>query len=500
MNLRDIKTRAAQSGKDLKKVFGQLNQATLAKLDDIRKSSVTQEKPLANKVLTDYRQLTSLTVAGVLVLTSGIFAYQGVAFDGIEAEMAFNAPVVKEQGKTIDSVIPTEVLSENQAALPVLGSSQPVRHTIIEDRTITKGAQPFILSTALEQVELYSELAFDGYALSVNGKEVGFFSKESEAITTLDTFKKTYLTNAKIEESYFKETVATQMTRREAAFFKGFEKTADVLNFIAKGTDVEKVHTVADGESFWAISTKYGISVDNLIKANPKVVPERIKAGDKISLLVAQPLITLCTVETVTYSEAIPYTIRYKDDSVLYKGQAKVTVKGNAGEKSIVAKLVKENGVAVKRLVLSEKIVSAPKEQVVAKGIKKAPSTAATGKLAKPYSRGSFSSGFGRRWGRMHEGVDWSMPVGSPVYAADGGVIVSAGYDGAYGICIIVNHGNGLKTRYAHLSKSLVKVGSHVFKGQKIANSGNTGRSTGAHLHFEVIKNGVVVNPLKYIK
>lgn len=499
MNLSEIKKRAAQTGQDLKKSVAQASQATLAKLDDFRKSSVTQDSSIANKVLTDYKQLTSLAVAGALVLTSGIFAYQKVEFGSMESEMALSAPAVKEQGKTVASVIPTEVLDKDQAA-SVLTDKPAARQTIIADRSIIKGAQPFILKTALEQVSKYAEPAFEGYTLSVNGREVGFFPKQTEVDQTLMAFKNQYLTGAKVEESYFKEEVITQPTRREAAFFKGFENTEAVLNFIAKGTDVEKIHTVADGESFWAISTAYGISVDELIKANPKVTPERIKAGDKISLVVAKPLITLCTVETVNYTEEIPYTVVYKDDAKLYKGQAKVTVKGNAGEKNVVAKLVKENGVAVKRLVISEKIVSNPKEQVVAKGTKKAPSTAATGKLAKPFSRGTYSSGFGRRWGRMHEGVDWSMPVGSPVYAADGGTVVSASYDGAYGYSILINHGNGLKTRYAHNSKLLVKPGDKVFKGQKIASSGNSGRSTGPHLHFEVIKNGSVVNPMKYIK
>lgn len=500
MNLSEIKKRATQAGQDLKKSFVRVSQATLAKLDDFRKSSVTQDSSIANKVLTDYRQLTSLTVAGAMVLTSGIFAYQKVEFGNMESEMALNVPAVKEQGKTVTSVIPTEVLDKDQAAAPVLADKPVERQTIIADRTVIKGAQPFILKTALEQVSKYSELAFEGYTLSVNGREVGFFAKQTEVDQTLTAFKNQFLTGAKVEESYFKEEVITQPTRRAAAFFKGFESTEAVLNYIAKGTDVEKIHTVADGESFWAISTAYGIGVDELIKANPKVVPERIKAGDKISLVVAKPLITLCTVETVTYTEEIPYEVVYKDDAKLYKGQAKVTVKGNAGEKNVVAKLVKENGVAVKRLVISEKIVSNPKEQVVAKGTKKAPSTAATGKLAKPFSRGTYSSGFGRRWGRMHQGVDWSMPVGSPIYAADGGVVVSASYDGAYGYSILINHGNGLKTRYAHNSKLLVKAGDKVFKGQKIASSGNSGRSTGPHLHFEVIKNGSVVNPMKYIK
>lgn len=496
MNLREIKKRAAIATVKVKKVLVTFGKAPLARLDDFRKSSVTQEESHANKFLTDYRQLTSLTVAGALVFTSGIFAYQNVNFGPMEAEIADSAAVQVAQ-KPENSVLPTETVNDDQA----LASEKPVvRSTIIDDRRIVKGKHPFILKTALMEVPSYATLAMDGYALSIDGREVGFFAKETDATQTLENFKKQYTISAQVEEVYFKEEVATQSIRKNAAAFTGYQSVQQALSLITKGTDVEKIHTVADGESFWAISTKYNISVDDLIKANPKIVPERIKAGDQVSLLVAKPLVTLCTVETVTYSEDIPFVTQYKDDANIYKGQAKVTAKGSNGQKEVTAKLVKENGVAVKRLVLAEKIVSNPKNQVVAKGTKKAPSTAATGKFAKPFSRGTYSSGFGRRWGRMHEGIDYSMPVGSPIYAADGGVVESAGTDGAYGKCIVINHGNGLKTVYAHNSKLLVSAGDRVYKGQKIAASGNTGRSTGPHLHFEVRKNGTPVNPAKYLK
>lgn len=496
MNLREIKKRAAMATVKVKKVVNDLSKAPLARLDDFRKSSVTQDNFLTNRFLTEYKQLTSLTVAGALVFTSGIFAYQKVNFGPMELEMA-DTSAVQVEGKPSNSVIPTQTVTDDKA----LTAEKPVtRNTIIDDRRIVKGKHPFILKTALAEIPVYASLSMEGYALSVDGREVGFFAKEADAIKTLDSFKKQYAVGPNVEEVYFKEEVSTLSARKSAAEFKGYQSIEEALNLITKGTDVEKVHTVADGESFWAISTEYNISVDELIKANPNVVPERIKAGDKISLLVAKPLMTLCTVETVTYSEAIPFTTEYKDDASVYKGQAKVATKGSNGEKQITAKLVKENGVAVKRLVLTEKVVSKPKTQVVAKGTKKMPSTAATGKFAKPFSRGTYSSGFGRRWGRMHEGIDYSMPIGSPVYAADGGVVESSGTDGAYGKVIVINHGNGLKTVYAHNSKLLVSSGDRVYKGQKIAASGNSGRSTGPHLHFEVRKNGTPVNPAKYLK
>ena len=110
------------------------------------------------------------------------------------------------------------------------------------------------------------------------------------------------------------------------------------------------------------------------------------------------------------------------------------------------------------------------------------------------------SSPFGPRWGRLHAGCDAGTPVGTPVYAANAGVVVvSKGGSSGYGNYIIIDHGGGKTTVYAHLSERLVSVGTVVAKDQLIAKSGNTGRSTGPHLHFEIRINGTAVNPLNYV-
>ena len=115
-------------------------------------------------------------------------------------------------------------------------------------------------------------------------------------------------------------------------------------------------------------------------------------------------------------------------------------------------------------------------------------------------TRGRITSGFGRRWGRMHRGLDIAASHGTAIKAADGGTVSFAGWNGSYGNMIEIDHGNGYKTRYAHCSKLLVSKGTKVAKGDHIANVGNTGRSTGAHLHLEVIKNGVHQNPSNFVK
>ena len=134
-------------------------------------------------------------------------------------------------------------------------------------------------------------------------------------------------------------------------------------------------------------------------------------------------------------------------------------------------------------------------------GTKPAPPKIGTGSFSTPLSRSyTVSSKFGMRWGRQHTGIDLALPTGSPVIAADGGKVIFSGTNGTYGKLVIIDHGANLKTYYAHNSKLLVSKGDNVYKGQQISESGNSGRSTGPHLHFEVRVNNIPVNPEKYLK
>ncbi len=112
---------------------------------------------------------------------------------------------------------------------------------------------------------------------------------------------------------------------------------------------------------------------------------------------------------------------------------------------------------------------------------------------------GVLTSQFGWRWGRMHEGIDLAVANGTPVVASAGGVVIVAGWTGGYGNLVVVDHGNGIATAYGHNTSVTVGVGQQVAQGQLIAYSGNTGHSTGPHVHFEVRVNGSPVNPLGYL-
>lgn len=116
-------------------------------------------------------------------------------------------------------------------------------------------------------------------------------------------------------------------------------------------------------------------------------------------------------------------------------------------------------------------------------------------------ARGVLTSGYGWRWGRMHRGIDIAAPVGTPIYAAAPGVIEFSGWNsGGYGNMVDIRHPDGSKTRYAHNSRNLVRVGQQVQQGQQIAEMGSTGYSTGPHVHFEVhLPERGTVNPIAYL-
>jgi murein DD-endopeptidase MepM/ murein hydrolase activator NlpD len=127
-----------------------------------------------------------------------------------------------------------------------------------------------------------------------------------------------------------------------------------------------------------------------------------------------------------------------------------------------------------------------------------APVASGSGQLSWPVS-GPVTSGFGSRWGRMHEGIDIAVGQGTPVQAAAAGTVIYAGWMEGYGNLVAIDHGNGLSTAYGHNSALACSVGQTVSAGQVIAYSGSTGHSTGPHVHFEVRVNGSPVDPLGYL-
>lgn len=365
--------------------------------------------------------------------------------------------------------------------------------THVEDKDLTSKKEL--------EANIKATLTFNviGYVIKVNGEEVATLKSEELAYGIIDAIKEPYI-QAIEDESKIKDIKIVEdvvIVKKEVALgtIQDFDTVLDVLQ---KGTDETKVHIVESGENYWTIAQKYKISVSDLEKANPNKNPTRIHPGDEINLVVPKPFITVATYEEKTFIQDVKFETKYEYSASLYKNQQQTKKKGELGKSEVVAKVVKHNGIEIAKEVIKETLISQPIAQVVVKGTKELPPLKGTGSFIMP-TRGTLTSRFGQRWGRMHEGIDLAAKIGTAIKAADGGTVTFAGYNGNYGYMVEIDHGSGFKTRYAHCSKIYVKKGDKVHKDQTIAAVGNTGRSTGPHLHFEVLKNGVPQDPYKYI-
>lgn len=468
--------------KDLKFKKVNLNVKQLKQLDFNKLS-----KRIINKKRFAFT-VSSILLASILityVYVSGI-AYS-VSINGNEFGKVRN----KKQVEDLLLQVKEEYKNEHSAEISI-GS----QITYTKARASSK---ELIQSVPLEQI-IRDEVIYtiQSFSISANDKSIAAFKTKEEADKVLEQIKTAYVKEedkAKYKEITFAEKVEVKQKFSKKDDIMGAEEAA---NFILKGTNEEKVHKVQSGESIWSISRKYNISMDNLQKANPKIDPNKIKIDQEINLLVPKPLISVKTIEVAQYKENIPFEEKSESSSSLYKDQTSIKVKGVYGERDIVAEVVKINGIEDSRNIISEKVTKEPKTQIVVKGTKEVPAKKGTGTFKMP-TRGSLSSRFGTRWGSKHEGIDLAAPIGTTVNAADGGVVTWVGTRGSYGKLIMVDHGAGYVTYYGHLSKFFVSKGEKVYKGQKIAAVGNTGRSTGPHLHFEIKKNGTPVNPLNYV-
>ena len=192
----------------------------------------------------------------------------------------------------------------------------------------------------------------------------------------------------------------------------------------------------------------------------------------------------------------VPNTKIVRQDD-MYIGESK-TDEGKVGSKEVLAEVTYRNGLKVSETILNENIIESSKDNIIYKGSKN-PINDGFAFLDHPTRGGYITSNFGRRWGRDHNGLDIAHNVGDPVYSTFDGVVKERHYESGYGNKILIEHEGKIETIYAHLSKFEINIGDEVRKGDLIGRVGNTGRSTGPHLHFEVRVNGVPVDPTGYI-
>ncbi|MGV6935274.1 peptidoglycan DD-metalloendopeptidase family protein [Paenibacillus sp. CMM36] len=271
---------------------------------------------------------------------------------------------------------------------------------------------------------------------------------------------------------------------------------AEAVKVLTEGREAPITYTVQEGDSLSSIATKFNMTAWEIKQNNPGLRELYLQIGDELKLTAPKVPVTVRTVEKVVEQIAIEPEVEIRQSDELKAGVTKVVRPGQAGLKEMDYRLTKENGEVVQEEWLGQKVLQPSITEVVLRGTKVVGE--GSGQFAWPVSGASMSSSFGARWGRMHEGVDL---VGSAdIHASDEGVVSFAGQQNGYGNVIMIDHGNGYQTVYGHLSSIGVHVGQVVQQGESIGVMGNTGRSTGTHLHFEIRKDNTPRNPMTYLR
>lgn len=271
---------------------------------------------------------------------------------------------------------------------------------------------------------------------------------------------------------------------------------------VIKEQEVNAIYEVQAGDTLSEISIKVNIPIDRLVEMNDALADENstIRVGQELIITIPEPELSVVRQEEQYIEEIYDAEVIYVDNPSWYTNQMVTLQEPSAGFRKIVAIVSYLNDEETGREIIKEEIVKEAVPKIVERGTIVPPT------YVKPISGGRQSSGFGRRPAPVkgastyHKGLDWAVPTGTPVYASCGGTVVKAGWGSGYGYVVYINHEDGRQTRYAHLSKVLVSVGDKVDQGERIALSGNTGITSGPHLHFEILINGKQVNPLNYLE
>ncbi len=363
-----------------------------------------------------------------------------------------------------------EMVLDPERELSVLTTSIKTEEELVEEAQEAVHLEAGIhadLTETFDAVEATGEKDFEDYELGLISMEYG------------DTVE--------VVEAYLKEEELTSLNQ--------------AIREVTQDEEKNGIYEVVSGDTLSEIAIKTNIPMDKLIEMNESLEDETsmIRVGDELIITVPEPKLAVVRQEEMYYEEDYEEEVIYIDNDDWYTTETKTLQEPSAGHRRVIAVVTFENDKETATEIIKEEVTYEAVPKIVERGTKIPPT------YIKPISGGRLTSNFGRRSrptrgaSTNHKGVDWATPTGTAVFASCGGTVAKAGWGSGYGYVVYINHPDGRQTRYGHLSKVLVSAGQTVSQGQKIALSGNTGVSTGPHLHFEILINGSQVNPLNYL-
>lgn len=387
---------------------------------------------------------------------------------------------------TVNLTSSEEVMELLQAAIHQYDTENKYQVELVLDPTRELNVLTTSIKTTTEAAEEEKETDMEyeagvGQALSEMLSDIDLKGEKEFADYELGLMDISYGDEVEIVETYLTDKELTPLN--------------EAIDLVTKNQETQAVYEVVSGDTLSEIALKTNLPMEAIIEMNENLEDENstIRVGDELIITVPEPELSVERKEEVYYEEDYEAEIEYVYNDAWYTTESKVLQQPSAGHRKVVSIVSYRNEDVTDTEILKEEVSIAAVPKVVEIGTKVPPT------YIKPISGGRFTSGFKKRWGRWHKGVDWATPVGTAVMASSGGTVAKAGWGSGYGYVVYINHADGRQTRYGHLSKVLVKPGDYVKQGQKIALSGNTGRSTGPHVHFEILIGGSQVNPLEYL-
>lgn len=413
--------------------------------------------------------------------------YAGESMGYIANESVFEAAADMAVGRVINTDDSFEVQRTPKLTIAMAGTDE-----VLDEKTLCD----MILRSSTSSI---AELS----GLYIDGEFEGAVRSRAELENVLQGILDSYAVGGEEKMTFVQDVEVVDGLYPVSAIVSAQE----MQTLLTRESVVGRTYEVIKGDTLSRIAKKHDMTLSELMALNPDV-EEMVHIGQELTVQRSQPYLRVQAVRTVEYTQAIPFSTEKVQDAGQYTGYSKVKREGKAGEKVIVAEVVEVDGVEQSRTVLSETVTTEPVNKILVVGSKKYNANIvggdgiATGKFIWPIpSCRVISTKFGTRGG--HKGLDITGgAMNKPVIASDGGKVVevnTSGNGGGYGKYVIIDHGGGYRSLYAHLNQVGVKVGQQVTKGQEIGLAGNTGRSSGPHLHFEIRINGVPVDPLPYI-
>jgi murein DD-endopeptidase MepM/ murein hydrolase activator NlpD len=353
------------------------------------------------------------------------------------------------------------------------------------------GLQDKIAAARAKEQRLSSEIADVTSRIRTLESEVGSVSSDLERLEQDLALQRERLT--KITELWRLQTAKLGFLRRQHE--EAVDRLSDRLVAIYQSGNLTTVDVLLDSSNFSELVTRLDYA-EELAAQDERIAESVGRAKDLITVQQASTTVTRKKIFTVAQAVAArtEQTRQVRNELVAREN----ALSGTRAERREALASVQQQ----KEEYLSEVNALAAVSASLASRIQTSQSSSgvvpSSSGMIWPVS-GPVTSGFGWRWGRMHEGIDIAVPTGTPVAAAASGRVIYAGWMGGYGNLVVIDHGGGIATAYGHNSSIAVGNGSSVSQGQTISYAGSTGHSTGPHVHFEVRVNGSPVDPLGYL-